>query len=205
MSIFQDPILITMSCNDPLVSLQTYDPKHGWSQRFYLTKQALCSQLDDAEGSVTECDLLNVCNVASISNGIRFRLYWLQGSDELYGYQQTFTVPFEAIRALLDGHHVRYLSYSSYRSKANIYLTPTAQIAIAKADKLKHHALRKFFRDNFNYGKDEKLVIQRDEFVNGFYFFSTVSRFEGGIVLHETEVRGKDGKLHRKLYYGLHT
>ena len=206
MSIFKDPIIVTLSCNDPLVSLQTYDPKHGWSQRFYLTKQALCSQLDNAESSVTECDLLNVCNVASINNGIRFRVYWLQGYDELHGYQQTFIVPFEAIRALLDGHHVRYLSYSStYRTKANIYLTPTAQIAIAKADKLKRHALRKFFRDNFDYGKDEKLVIQRDEFVNGFYFFSTVSRYEGGIVPHETEVKGKDGKLHRKLYYGLHT
>lgn len=206
MSIFNDPVFVTMSCNDPLVYLQTYDPKHSWSQRFYLTKEALCSQLDDAGSSVTECDLLNVCNVARVNSGIRFRMYWLQGHDELHGYQQTFTVPFEVVKALLNGRCVRYLSYTRiYRSKADIYLTPSSQIAIAKADKLKRHALRKFFRDNFDYGKDEKLVIQRDEFVNGFYFFSTVSRYEGGIVLHDTVVRGKDGKPHRKLYFGLHT
>ena len=206
MSIFKDPIIVTLSCNDPLVSLQTYDPKHGWSQRFYLTKQALCSQLDNAESSVTECDLLNVCNVASINNGIRFRVYWLQGYDELHGYQQTFTAPFEVIRALLDGHHVRYLSYSStYRAKANIYLTSTAQKAIAKANKLKRHALCKFLRDNFDYGRDEKLVVQEDTWIHGFYFFSAVSRYEGGIVPHETEVIGKDGKQYQKLYYCLHT
>ena len=207
MSIFNDPILVTLSSNDPLVYLQTCDPEHSWSERFYLTVEALTSQLaDDAENSVTECDLLNVCNVARIGNSIRFRVFWLHGNnaDELHGYQQTFFVPVETVRSALSGKMIKCLSYSS-RDKANIFFTATAHKAIAAQDKMSRHAFRKFLRDHFNYGKEEQLVIQRDEFVNGFYFFCTGSSYNGGIVLHKDEVIGKDGKPHHKVYYGLHT
>ena len=209
MNIFIDPIIITLCANDPLIYLQTYAPDHGWSQRFYLTKEALCSQLaDDAENSITECDLLNVCNIAHIGNSIRFRLFWLHGNynNDLHGYQQTVFIPADKAAKALAGERVKHLSCSPVQMpKARIFLTQTAHKAIAEADKMKLHAIRRFFRDNFCYGRDEHLVIQRDEWVNGFYFFSTVSRYEGGIALHDTEVRGKDGKPHRKLYFGLHT
>ena len=208
MSIFHDPIIVTLSNTDPLVSLQTFDPKHGWSQRFYLTVEALTKQLTDTvEGSITETDLLNVCTVARIDNNIRFRLLWLNGVyDELHGYQQTVCIPVYKVNTVLAGGRIKHLSHSPiYKDKADIFFTKTAHEAIAEADKLKRHAIRRFFRDNFNYGREEHLVVQRDEWVQGFYFFSTVSRYEGGIVAHETKVKGKDGKLHLKLYYGLHT
>ena len=209
MSIFTDPIIVSLSVNDPLVYLQTYDPKHSWSQRFYLTKESLSSQLaDNVESSVTECDLLNVCSVSRAGKSIRFMFFWLSGcyKDELHGYQQKLCVPVDIVARALSGKRVKYLSYSPQNKyKADILFTKTAHEAIATQDKLKRHALRKFLRDHLDYGKDEKLVIQRDEFVKGFYFFSTVSRYEGGIVLHEDEITGKDGKPHRKVYYALHT
>ena len=207
MSIFNDPIIISLSARDPLVYLQTYDPKHGWSQRFYLSSEALYSQLN-GEGSVTECDLLNVCTVARFRDNVRFHALWLHGNydNDVCGYQQTFYIPTDKVAKALAGESIKHLAYTPIcQPKADIFFTQTAHKAIAEADKLKRHAIRRFFRDNFDYGRDEHLVVQREEWINGFYFFSTVSHCEGGIVLHETEVKGTDGKLHRKIYYGLHT
>ena len=209
MNIYPNAILITLSLSEPFVSLQTYDEKHGKSQRFFLRKDALISQLgDDAEGSATELDLLNVCTVTRVGNNIRFNILWLHGNynDDVSGYQQVFFVPVGKAAKVLTGEKVKHLSYTPEQMpKASIFFTQTAHKAIAEADKLKLHAIRRFFRDNFCYGHDEHLVVQQDEWVKGFYFFSTVSRYEGGICLHDTEVKGKDGKPYPKLYFGLHT
>ena len=70
-------------------------------------------------------------------------------------------------------------------------------------DKLTKHALRRFFRDHFNYGRDERLVIYPDAWVNGFYF--QCDRMNGGIVRHEDVVMGKDGREYKKVFYALHT
>ena len=211
MSIFNNPILVTLSDSDPFVQLQTYDEKHGQSQRFYLTKSTFENLLgDDTEVNFTECDLLNYCTVAHVDNSIRFSVCWLHGNyaDDVCGYRQTFFVPVDKIAAVLNGKRVKHLSHQPvHQETANIFFTKTAHadIAAAKNNKLKFHAIRRVFRDNFNYGRNEHLVIQRDEFVHGFYFFSTISQYEGGIALHEAEVKGKDGKPHRKVFYGIHT
>lgn len=211
MSIFDNPILVTLSDSEPFVLLQTYDEKHGQSQRLYLTKGALQRQFDDgAEGSFVEVDLLNYCSVTRIGSSIRFNVCWLHGNfdGDVAGYRQTFFVPMDKVAKVLAGERIKHLSYQPvHQAKADIFFTGTAHAAIAAArdDKLKLHAILRVFRDNLDYGNDEHLVIQRDEFVHGFYFFSTVSRYEGGIVLHETEVKGKDGMPHRKVFYGIHT
>jgi len=209
MNIFDNPVLVTLSDSEPFVTLQTNDTKHGQSQRFYLHKQTLLRQLgDDAEGNDTEADLLNFCTVARAKDSIRFQLVWLHGNcnDDVHGYRQTFFLPIDKVEKALAGERVKHLSHYPIRQeKAEIWFTEPAQKAIIAMDKLKRHAIRRFIRDNFCYGREEKLVVQTDSWVGGFYFFSTVSKFEGGIVPHETEVIGKDGKPHRKVYFGLHT
>ena len=204
MCIYPDAILVTLSLSEPFVSLQTYGEKHGKSQRFYLSKQSLLN----AESSITEMDLLNVCTVSHVDNSIRFQMLWLHGNynDDICGYRQSFAVPADKVARVLSGETVRFLSYMPiHPEKAAIFFTKTAHRAIAKADKLKRRAICKFLRDNFNYSRSEHLVVQEDSWVHGFYFFSTVSNYEGGIVLHDTVVRGKDGKPYRKVYFGLHT
>ena len=209
MGIYPNTILVTLLDSDPFISLQTYDQKHGQSQRFFLSKETLMNQLgDDAEGNFTECDLLNICSVARVGSSIRFKVIWLHGNydDDVHGYQQTFFVPVAKLSKVIAGEKIKHLSYVPVcQEKADIFFTQTAHKAIAEANKLIRHALRRFLRDNFNYGKNEHLVIQRDEWIRGFYFFSTVSKYEGGVVLHDTEVKGKDGKPYLKLYFGLHT
>lgn len=209
MNIFNNPVLITLTDSDPFVTIQTYDQKHGHSQHFYLHKASLQGQLgENAEGVVTEADLLNFCTVARARDSIRFKFCWLHGNydDDVCGYEQKVFLPINKAIEALNGNRVKHMSYSPvYRDKADIHLTPSAHQAIAAMDKMKRHALRKFFRDNFDYGRREHLVIQSDAFVRGFFFYSSVSKYNGGIVLHETEVIGKDGKPHRKVFYGLHT
>ena len=207
MSIFNDPILVTLSCCDPFICLQTYAPRHGWSQRFYLLKEAVCKQVSGyAEGSITETDLLNVCTVARHGNNIRFNVLWLHGTDEISGHQQIFHIPSDTVAKAFSGERIKYLAHTpAHMGKADIFLTLEAHRAIAEADKLKRNAIRRFFRDNFDYGRDEHLVVRQDAWVNGFSFFSTVSQYNGGIALHEDKVNGKDGKIYPKYYYGLHT
>ena len=209
MSIFINPVLITLTDSDPFINLQTYDEKHGHSQHFYLRKEILQGQLgENAEGVVTEADLLNYCTVTRSDDNIRFTFCWLHGNydNEVSGYQQTVFLPISKVVKVLAGEKVKHLSHSPvYRDKADLYITTPAHKVIADMDKLKRHALRKFFRDNFNYGRKEHLVVQSDIWVDGFFFFSTTSKYEGGVVPHKTEVIGKDGKPHCKVFYGLHT
>ena len=135
MNIYPNAILITLSLSEPFVSLQTYDEKHGKSQRFFLRKDALISQLgDDAEGSATELDLLNVCTVARVGNNIRFNMLWLHGSynNDVSGYQQVFFVPVGKAAKVLTGEKVKHLSYTlEQMPKASIFFTQTAHKAIA--------------------------------------------------------------------------
>lgn len=208
MNIFNNPILVTLSSSGFFVALKTYDQIHGRSQRFLLSKDTLYDQLGEhAESNAIEKDLHNFCDVAHARDGIRFKLSWLRNSgDELNGYQQRFIVPDDLVLKALAGETVKYMYYEPvYKDKAPLFLTKNAHEAIAGADKLKRHAIRRFFRDHFDYGDAEYLAIQSDPFIHGFYFHSMVSKYNGGISLHQTEVTGKDGKDYPKYYYGLHT
>ena len=93
------------------------------------------------------------------------------------------------------------------RSKATIRFTPEGHQEIHRlcADRHTRRALCRFFRDNLNYGDDETINLTRDSWTGGFYFFSPDTGMEGGVILHETEIKGRDGKAHRKVFFGLHT
>lgn len=208
MSIFHDPILITLSSSGLFVALVTYDQMHGRSQRFLLSKDTLSDQFGEhAENNAIETDLHNYCDIAHDRDGIRFKVSWLRRyNDELKGYQQRFIIPADLVAKALAGETIKYMFHEPiYKDKAPLYFTQNAHEAIAETDKLKRHAIRRFFRDHFGYGNVEHFVIQSDPFVHGFYFHSMVSEYNGGIALHEDTVIGKDGKPHRRIYYGLHT
>lgn len=210
MNIFNDPILITLSGSGLFVAIVTYDQVHGRSQRFLLSKDTLYDQLGEhAESSIIEKDLHNFCDVAHTRDGIRFKFCWLRNNgDELKGYQQHFIIPVDFVVKALAGQTVKYMFHEPvFKGKAPLFLTKSASEAIADTarDKLKRHAIRRFFRDHFDYGNVEHFAIQSDPFIHGFYFHNMVSRYNGGIALHQTEVTGRDGKEHHKLYFGLHT
>ncbi len=208
MNIFNNPILITLSSSGFFIALMTYDQMHGRSQRFLLSKDTLYDQLGEhAESSIIERDLHNFCDVAHARDGIRFKLSWLRNSgDELKGYQQRFIVPVDFVVKALAGETIKYMYHEPvYKDKAPLFFSRSAHEAIAGFDKLKRHAIRRFFRDHFDYGDVEHFVVQSDPFIHGFFFHSMVSKYNGGIALHSTEVTGKDGKDYPRIYFSLHT
>ena len=94
MSIYRQPILVSLSDSNIFVILQTYDPQNGRSQRFCLSRKTLADQLDHtAKGVTIESDLQNFCSVALVDTDMTFVVYWLHGSGKIQGYQQSFSVP----------------------------------------------------------------------------------------------------------------
>ncbi len=171
MSIFRHPILVHLSDSNNFVMLQTYDPQHGRSQRFYFSKRTLVDQLDHtAEGVTIESDLQNFCSVALVGTDMSFVVYWLHGTGNVQGYNQSFRVPVNKITQVFTGRSVRHLYAQDCPSKARMFFQPSAREAIAgiARDKLKRHALRRFFRDNLYYGQGEELLTERDTWVKGF-------------------------------------
>ena len=100
-------------------------------------------------------------------------------------------------------HHVEYVS--DVKPKAKLAFSSESQVLLKEycQDKLVRHALKRFFRDHFNYGSDEQLAIFPDRWVKGFYF--QCDSLSGGIVRHEDVVTGKDGREYKKIFYAVHT
>ena len=71
MSIFQNPILVTLSATESFISLCTFSRKFGRSQTFYLMKNPLMNIITgETSSAYIEQDLLNFGRVESIDNDI---------------------------------------------------------------------------------------------------------------------------------------
>ena len=201
-------VTLTPSSSD-FVTLQTYDPIHGRSQRFYVSRPDLTS-LCTADMPLMDTDLNNYLIAYRHNEKISFKVAWLSinSQDEAAGYIQRFALPVSCCIDVLNGKPVcKVIALTDTRSKATIRFTPEGHQEIHRlcADRHTRRALCRFFRDNLNYGDDETINLTRDSWTGGFYFFSPDTGMEGGVILHETEVKGRDGKAHRKVFFGLHT
>lgn len=208
MSNFKDVILVKLIPSEPdFMALTTFEIYHGKSSRFLLRKKDLSDLLNN-EGFLLDTDIGSYIQVTRNRNKVHFRLTWLSQNfrNDVTGYIHDFDIPIEKVRAALSGqriHHVEYVTCE--KDKARLTMTDGANCLLSRIcqDKLTKHALRRFFRDHFNYGPEERLVIYPDSWVNGFYF--QCDRLSGGIVRHEENVIGRDGKEHRRVYFAMHT
>ena len=209
---FADCILVKLSPSSPhLIALTTYDVFHGASSRFLLLKSDLETLAEDENASsIVDTDIGNYVEISRNGAHLQFRLTLLNRNfrNEVTGYVHDFHLSISNIQATLEGQAVCHVEHTrEERSKAQLMIKENSHQMIRKVcqDKLIKHALRKFFRDHFNYGTDELLVIHPDSWIKGFYFHSAYNKFNGGIVLHEDKVKGKNGRMYRKVYYSIHT
>lgn len=209
---FTRTIVITLRPESTdFITLQTYAPRFGKSERFFVHR----AELERLAGEfpalpLIDSDLNNFLHVYRDKNHLSVRATWLSvsSSDRAAGYVQRFTLPVQSVRQALAGTIVKTLFHTGdTKPKATIRFTPEGHREIRRlcADKYTRRALCRFFRDNMNYGEDETIELTRDGWAKGFYFVSPETGLDGGIILHETEIRGKDGKAHRKVFFGLHT
>lgn len=205
-------ILVTLIPSSPdFIVLQTYDYEHGKSQRFYIHHADL-EQLISHQPSLPllDADLNSFLQIYRDRDHLHFKTTWLSVNwlGQASGYVQWFDLPVSCCAYALHGFPMKKAVFiTEEKPKASLHFTPEGHQEIRRlcADKLTRRALCKFFRDHMNYGADEVLNITRDNWVDGLYFFSPVTGYEGGIVRHNTELKGSNGKSYPKVFFGLHT
>ena len=210
MANFAECTLIKLVPSEPcFVALTTFDISHGKSARFLLRQRDLHTLVNDENANpVLDTDIGSYIQITRHATHLYFKLTVLHHGyrNEVTGYVCYFEIQISKINALLNGQSIHHVEYDrEEKAKAQLTITESGHHMLRKycQDKLTRHALRRFFRDHFNYGRDERLVIYPDAWVNGFYF--QCDRMNGGIVRHEDTVKGKDGREHKKIFYALHT
>ncbi len=210
MSNFSECTLIKLVPSEPhFIAVTTFDIYHGRSARFLLMKKDLETLMNDPDASpVLDTDIGSYIQITRYAMHLHFKLVLLHQDyrNDVTGYVHYFELPVEKVSALLNGQSIHHVEYArDEKPKAQLTFTDGSHHLLKKfcQDKLTRHALRRFFRDHFNYGRDERLMIYPDNWVNGFFF--QCDRLNGGIVRHEDTVRGKDGREYKKVFYALHT
>ena len=205
-------ILVTLAPSDAFITLQTYDARHGKSQRFYVSWKSLAELLATPNGSsFVDTDLNNFCQISRYEPGlVHFKLIWLKETrhEAFEGYRQQFDLSVSVVETVLEGKTVKKtVDPDQPRGQAQLVLTPEANRLLANLRKNKYarNALRRFFRDNFFYGRQDRLVIDRDIWRNSFLFHSTTDGLTGGIVPHAGDARGKNHKVYSKVCFAIHT
>ena len=212
MSNLSELILVKMAPSEPdFVSISIFDIIHGRSLRFLVTKTNLIqlTALDQPD-PVIDTDIGSYIQISRMRSTVHFKLTWLHmdSRNEVTGYIHSFSIPIEKVREVVRGQSITHLEKLTDRKpKASLIFTDSGYNMVRRScqDKLNRHALKKFFRDNFNYGREERLIIYPDNWIRGFYFQSCNDSYAGGIVRHEGTVTGRDGQEHKKVYYAVHT
>ncbi len=210
MANFAECTLIKLVPSEPyFVALTTFDIFHGRSTRFLIRQKDLETLVNDENAApVLDTDIGSYIQISRCNMHLCFKLTLLHQDyrNDVTGYIHCFELPVKKVESVLYGESIHHVEYASgEKSKAQLMITESGHHALGKycQDKLTRHALRRFFRDHFNYGQDEQIMIYPDNWVKGFYF--QCDRLNGGIVRHEDTVTGKNGREYRKVFYAIHT
>ncbi len=210
MSNFAECTLVKIVPSEPyFAALTTYDINHGRSSRFLLRLNDLATLVTDENANpVLDTDIGSYIEITRRSMHLHFKLTLLHQDyrNNVTGYVQCFELPICKVFDLLCSKSIHHVHYErDGREKAQMSITESGhqQIRSLCRNKLTKHALRRFFRDNFNYGSDELVMIYPDTWVNGFYFQG--DWITGGIVRHEDIITGKNGREYKKVFFAVHT
>lgn len=202
-------ILITLSPDGKYLALTTYNRIRKRSHRFLINRsefeRVLCT-----DELVLFRDLYSFAVIAKHDEKVCFEITWLKntGDASVQGYVQSFVLPLDKAMSAFWGNTVRHVHQEKTEwQKAKLVFPENTQKYIRKIyeDKMTKRALSKFFRDHFNYGAEEELIITPDPWVSGFCFRSTKSDFAGGIVQHKYDKRGNGGKPYSVSNFTVHT
>jgi hypothetical protein len=192
--------------------ISTFSVDHRKSRSFYLTIPKFTHWLSNAdpwEAQYIEMDIHCVFKAAHAPYGkIEISIYWigLDSDEGIRGYMQSFRMDESKLREIMNDPNPRKVLASTKRNfaQAKINISPNALAQVAKiiSNKLRRRALSKALSSNFMYGSDDIV----DLYVSwGYDFDFSNTGIYGGLVLHETEITGRDHRQHKKLYYSVHT
>lgn len=205
-AIFGQHAIVTLDTCADCMTLRTLDAQHGRSCRMFIDGDKLYRWLDKP----TVCSLMDYdCRSFIVMHRresiVHVHQTWVQSDSQnsICGYTQNFDLPVDDLLAVLvAGVRIRKLAVlESKPGQAAITITNGAHRQIKVLDKRHRRALSKAIRDSFRW-KDSHVCLYAD-WGNDFSFVDQC--LNGGLCLHETQIMGRDGKYHTKLYYQVHT
>ena len=105
------------------------------------------------------------------------------------------------LSAAVNDEPARYLVHNVI-TQCPITLAASANKMIHTLNQVERRALCKALRDNWYWQYPENLTLYED-WNDSFYFHTET--ICGGLCRHDDTVRGKDGKLHLRIRYSVHT
>ena len=205
-AIFGRHAIVTLDTCADCLTLRTLDAQHGRSCRMFIDGDKLYRWLDKPTGSsFMDYDCGSFIVMHRRDSIVHVHQTWVQSDSQnsIRGYTQNFDLAVDDLLAVLvAGVRIRKLAaLESKPGQASITITNGAHRQIKALDKLHRRALSKAMRDSFRW-KDSHVCLYADW---GKDFSFVDQRLNGGLCLHETQIIGKDGKHHSKLYYQVHT
>ena len=199
-------VIVTLENSGNCITLRTFDALHGRSCRMFVDSDALYRWLEQSnDSSFMDYDCGSFAVMHKRNDIVHIHQTWVQSDyrNDICGYTQDFELFVDDLMAVVVANvSIRKLAeLGSCHGSASIVITNGAHRQVRNLDHLHRRALIKSMRDSFRW-KEAHVCLYAD-FDKDFGFVD--QRVTGGLCLHETHVIGRDGKLHRKLYYQLHT
>ena len=205
-AIFGRHSIVTLDTCADCMTLRTLDAQHGQSCCMFIDGNKLYRWLDKPDGSsFMDYDCGSFIVMHRRDSIVHVHQTWVQSDSQnsIRGYMQNFDLAVDDLLAVLvAGVRIRKpAALESKPGQASITITNGAHRQIKALDKLHRRALSKAMRDGFRW-KDSHVCLYAD-WDKDFSFVD--QRLNGGLCLHETQIIGRDGKRHAKLYYQVHT
>ena len=199
--------IVTISANGRFLTFRTLDAQHGRSTRMFIGADALYNWIDKPSTTAFmdyDCGSFVVMHRVN-DQSVHLHQTWIQPDvmNTVRGYAQDFDLSVDDLLAALVAEFgiKRLVALDSSQGHAVFTITNGAHRQIKALDKQHRRALSKALRDGFHW-KGSHVCLYAD-WDKDFSFVD--QRLNGGLCLHETRVIGRDGKLHRKLCYQVHT
>lgn len=198
-----DNIIVHMSSNKDLMQLCTFS-RHHRIKTFYLWTTEIEDALRSGGFKYTS-DCGNFCRMFCFDEPkMGFTITWLSrlGNGKIEGFEESFEIPVEQLRSVLDGNKERVLCKPVTREIPIHTRNAGRSIRKALENKLTRRALSKALRDNFKY-TDGEVTLYNDW--AGFYFKAS-GRMPicGGLIAHTVSRRTKVGIV-QEIRYSVHT
>jgi len=199
-------VIVMLENSGNCITLRTLDALHGRSCRMFMDSDALYRWLEQSDGSSFMDFDCGSFVVMHRRNGIvHVHQTWVQSDDRngICGYTQDFELLVDDLMTVIVANiRIRKLArLGSDCGLSSVTITDGAHRQVKNLDHLHRRALSKGLRDVFRW-KGSHVCLYADWDQDFGFVDQCVT---GGLCLHETHVVGRDGKLHRKLCYQLHT
>lgn len=206
---YPNAILVTLTLDDDLLSIQTTDHSHGKSARFVTCAELFQSFAEGTGTWVCDNDLHNFLKAYQMDREhLYFDVSWLRETScclgTLEGWHQSFVLPVSALRRALTGEKVRCLLLDrNGDTRCPIRFSPSGHEVIRGLTKRERRALSKALSRNFQWRFDAVELTQ--DLGRKDFFFRSAYGITGGFILSSRTITGRDGQEHEALSYNVHT